>query len=219
MNYVLISSAIHTTNTPLSYANCRSMFTHEERFIQTLKTIESIRKYIPNSYIVLMEGTVLKDEYLSVFTKVVDHVHKAYEISNVVKYVNSPHKGLGETWTIHSYLQSQHFKLNKNKINSITKISGRYQIQEGFVFEVDNDAIMGKIVNALFTFYYTVGKNLINMYLNLYHELITDNLLNKGGCLEYIFTDKLKERNIKIISKDKLYVSGKCAVNTIIISG
>ena len=41
-NLVLITSVICTTNNPLSYTNNRSVYSHEERFEQTKKTIESI---------------------------------------------------------------------------------------------------------------------------------------------------------------------------------
>jgi hypothetical protein len=43
-NLVFISSIINTPNIPLSYTNVRSVFSHEERFIQTKKTIETIKK-------------------------------------------------------------------------------------------------------------------------------------------------------------------------------
>ena len=47
-NLVLITSVIKTPNKPLSYINTRSIYTHEERFEQTKKTIQSIREKIPN---------------------------------------------------------------------------------------------------------------------------------------------------------------------------
>ena len=48
-NLVLITSVICTTNNPLSYINTRSIYSHEERFEQTKKTIQTIREKIPNS--------------------------------------------------------------------------------------------------------------------------------------------------------------------------
>ena len=41
-NLVLITSVINTPKKPLSYSKIRSVFTREERFEQTKKTIESI---------------------------------------------------------------------------------------------------------------------------------------------------------------------------------
>ena len=47
INLILITSVICITNKPLSYTKTRSVFTHEERFEQTLKTIQTIRDKIP----------------------------------------------------------------------------------------------------------------------------------------------------------------------------
>ena len=46
-NLVLITSVINTPNLPLSYSKVRSVFTREERFEQTKKTVESIKKTYP----------------------------------------------------------------------------------------------------------------------------------------------------------------------------
>jgi hypothetical protein len=52
-NLVLITSVVKTPDKPLSYINSRSIYTHEERFEQTKKTIQSIRQKIPNVKIFL----------------------------------------------------------------------------------------------------------------------------------------------------------------------
>jgi len=78
-NLVLVTSAINTSTNPLSYTNTRSAFTHEERFKQSLITIESIKQYIPNPYIVFIEGTIINDEYKNTIINSVNYLHKAYE--------------------------------------------------------------------------------------------------------------------------------------------
>ena len=62
-NLVLITSVINIPNIPLSYTNIRSVYTCEERFIQTQKTIESLRRMIPDLEILLVECSDLKVEY------------------------------------------------------------------------------------------------------------------------------------------------------------
>ena len=57
-NIVFITSKIYTSNEPFSYTNIRSVYTPEERFIQTLETIVSIRKNIPNPYIILFDNSI-----------------------------------------------------------------------------------------------------------------------------------------------------------------
>ena len=46
MNIVLITSVINPPNKPLSYVKNRSVFTEDERFEQTKKTIKSINKIL-----------------------------------------------------------------------------------------------------------------------------------------------------------------------------
>ena len=46
MNLIIVTSVINTINEPLSYTETRSVFTAEQRFEQTIKSIESIKKNI-----------------------------------------------------------------------------------------------------------------------------------------------------------------------------
>ena len=46
-NLVLITSVICTPNTPLSYTNTRSVYSHEERFEQTKKLSKLLKKKYP----------------------------------------------------------------------------------------------------------------------------------------------------------------------------
>ena len=52
-NLVLITSVINTPNTPLSYTNTRSVFSRQDRFEQTKKTIKSVREKLSNSKIII----------------------------------------------------------------------------------------------------------------------------------------------------------------------
>ena len=68
-NLVLITSIIKTPDIPLSYISTRSVFTHNERFEQTKKTIQTIREKIPNSKILIVECSELdneQNEYLKI---------------------------------------------------------------------------------------------------------------------------------------------------------
>ena len=46
-NLILITSVINTPNKPLSYTKNRSVFTRNERFEQTKKTILTVREKVP----------------------------------------------------------------------------------------------------------------------------------------------------------------------------
>ena len=68
INIVLITSVINPPNKPLSYSSSRSIYSAEERFIQTQKTIASIREKIPNNKIFILECSSLtpsQKEYLT----------------------------------------------------------------------------------------------------------------------------------------------------------
>ena len=54
-NLVVITSIINTPNNPLSYTENRSVYSREERYIQTQNTIVSIKKHIPDCAILLVE--------------------------------------------------------------------------------------------------------------------------------------------------------------------
>ena len=58
-NIIFITSIINCCNKPLSYYHIRSVFDVKTRFLQTLKTIESIRLKIPNSIIFLFPYRIL----------------------------------------------------------------------------------------------------------------------------------------------------------------
>ena len=61
-NLVLITSIINTPKTPLSYSKIRSVYTRNERFEQTKKTIESIKEKIPNHKILIVECTDFNED-------------------------------------------------------------------------------------------------------------------------------------------------------------
>jgi hypothetical protein len=77
-NITLITSIIDTPNTPLSYTNTRSVFSKEERFEQTKKTILSIRNKIPNNKIFLVECSKLTLEENNYFLSNVDYFLNIY---------------------------------------------------------------------------------------------------------------------------------------------
>jgi len=61
INLVLITSIVNTPNLPLSYTKTRSVFTTEERFTQTKKTILSVKEKIPNCKILIVECSKLSE--------------------------------------------------------------------------------------------------------------------------------------------------------------
>lgn len=125
---VYVTSVIHFKQKALSYSQVRSSFSPTERLEQTLATIASIRQYIPNAYIVVVESGIQKS-WLEKLQIAVDEYIYAGDNSFIRKIVDSPYKWAGE-------LSSLLYALRKTrKISSeyITKISGRYRIDHNFI--------------------------------------------------------------------------------------
>ena len=84
-NLVLITSVICTPNTPLSYISVRSVYSHEERFEQTKRTIESVKQKIPNLKILIVECSNLsfdQEDYLKKNSDYFLNLYNDEKISN-----------------------------------------------------------------------------------------------------------------------------------------
>lgn len=128
MNVFLVTSVINTSTIPLSYTPTRSVYTHEQRYKQTIETIQSIRKYAPNAYIVLIEGSRKRIADEQCATLAADHIHFSDH-----QDIDSPHKAKGESHNLLSYLSSDHFQsLNAQRF---FKLTGRYKLTSDFHFD------------------------------------------------------------------------------------
>jgi hypothetical protein len=52
---VIVTSIVEISDAPIAYAPTRSLYSHQQRFEQTLETIDSIRRHLPEADIVLIE--------------------------------------------------------------------------------------------------------------------------------------------------------------------
>ena len=123
----IISSAIYITTNPLCYTPNRSAFSAEERALQTLKTIQSIRDAMPNSQILLIEMG-LKKELPYNIEGLVDKYLFLGNRKLVREAADGPFKGLGEA--IGLYLGSS--KISQFNADYYFKLSGRYYLDEHF---------------------------------------------------------------------------------------
>ena len=106
-NLVIVTSKLRVSQKPFSYVPSRCMYSVDERFWQTVATIKSIRKHIPNSYIALFDNSVnIPDKYVAylraetdVFLDVIDdpvlnyytdeYQYKAFaELGQMIKLYN-----------------------------------------------------------------------------------------------------------------------------------
>jgi len=165
---VLITSVINTPNKPLSYTNKRSIYTHEERFEQTKKTIQSVQNKLPDSTIFIVECSLLSDEQELFLKKNSSHFLNLYDNESIRNNVYGVSKSLGEgTMT---YYALEYIQNNYIVYDDIIKISGRYFLSNQFDSnKFNNDSIIAKMIDGnkynILTALYKIPKHKVNSLL------------------------------------------------------
>lgn len=143
MNLFLVTSALDTQY---------SLFSLEERIVQTIATAESIKKYAPDSHIVLVEGgrpisNEIKKRLVGYFNHIFDYTNDA-----VIKMAQSPAHyavdSVGHTakTPCEVYMMMRTCKqIPLYTYDRIFKLSGRYLLSDQFNLE-DHLAATGKYV-------------------------------------------------------------------------
>jgi hypothetical protein len=218
-NVILITSKIYVSNKKFSYSDKRSIYSKEERFIQTIETINSIKKYIPDYFIILFDNSDFNNFEKTVLNNIVDCFLNIIDDDNLNYYTNK--------CKIKAYAEvSQQLKFfdlfivtennNLNKINNFYKISGRYLINDTFDFkQFNNDKTIFKKDldntknNYYFTSFYKLDKNILIYYHNKLKYLLNNKIEYLDNDLEIILPDLIK----KYISEiDNLGITQRIAV-------
>jgi hypothetical protein len=224
LNLVIITSVIKTIDKKLSYTNTRSIFSHEERYIQTLNTIDSIKKYYDDRYIILIEGSIIPIEWENELKKRVNYYFNISENEIIKKNIDSEIKGLGEVTLLYSYFLSEHFRSIREIVDNIMKISGRYYFNNNSIninklFLNSNDKIICNIDyknDTMSTVCYILDKTELDEYLNMLEKSFENPYFTNGILiLEYYFL-KFWIKNKKI-NNITFGVSGNCAVDNYFI--
>ena len=127
----LISSVIQTGSNVWSYTNVRSVFTPQERFEQTLRTISSIRALKDDSRIIVCEGSPLDESMEQILREKSDIYLNCYHDAEIQEAcIHTNKKGYGEL------LQTKYalHYLDTHAVNykRMFKISGRYWLTPAF---------------------------------------------------------------------------------------
>jgi len=184
INLVLITSVINICNKPLSYTNIRSIYSTEERFEQTKKTIQSIKEKIPNYKILLVECSNLTEDMKKYLQENCDYFINYYDNLLIRQQVEGISKSLGEgIMTIEAI---DYIINNKIEYNNLIKISGRYWLSEKFNYESlnNNNIVIKYIDNNLyncFTALYQLPKNIVE----LFGVFLKNNIINMEQCIGY----------------------------------
>lgn len=200
MNLVLITSCVY------QYSGF-SFYDPETRLKQLVElTIDSIRKKIPNSYIVILEGSELSSEEIEILKNNSDQLFLCS--------VNGLDKSSGEISLIYNFLNSLEFKKIHKKINNLIKISGRYYLLENYNFNMYDGCVIKNNKKewsneyASETRYYKVSKNKISDYINNLNNLITNGIHRDIEHSFYFYNVVTPTESI-----DKIGVGGFCGVD------
>ena len=120
-NLFVVGSSIQTRNMPLTYSKVRTVFSNEERFRQTIFTVNSIKAAFPNAKVAVVDSSENYAEYQDTFRffKNTEFVPlkeldgEAFEIVN-----NHPNKSLCESLLLNTFYKK--FKKEKCR-KSVTK--------------------------------------------------------------------------------------------------
>jgi hypothetical protein len=186
-NIVFISSKIYTSTIGFNYVNTRSIYSSKERFHQTIDTIQSVRQYIPNSYIILFDNSKFNDyEYnlLKCSTNIFINTLNDGTLNEYTNVKQSKFYGeLAQTVKTIRYIRNHLVALN---IQNFFKISGRYLVNETFDYtKYDNDNnIFKRNIYVLdrkyfYTSFYKIGKSYLETFFDKIESLYMKSIGNK----------------------------------------
>jgi len=213
MNIILITSLINPPDLPFSYINKRSIYTSETRFEQTKKTIESVKKNIPEYYIIFIEASLISEHQTEYFQNNTNYFVNLFQNQRVMHNINSMSKALGECTLIQTAID--YIVEQKLDYKNFFKLSGRYWINEKFNYDsFNNDYIIVKKINNdinnIVTILYKLPKNLLTEWYNFINNSKED-LLNCIGA-EVLFARFVNTLN-NYVYIDSLGVQGNIAVS------
>ncbi len=213
-NLVLITSVICITNNPLSYTKTRSVYSHEERFEQTKKTIQTIRDKIPNSKIFIVECSNLNEYMTKYLISHSDFFLNLYGDEKIRNNTTGISKALGEgTMTICAI---NFIKENNIVYDNFFKITGRYWLSENFNYNNfnNNDIVINYInkdINNTSTSLYKLHKINVEDFMNFLNRNM--NLMIQCIGYEVLFAKFLKETKFNyVIHLNKIGVNGYISV-------
>jgi hypothetical protein len=176
----IITSVINTGDKPWSYTGLRSCFTKEDRFKQTIETIQSIRNLNDNSKVMLTECSNLDESMTNSLKDKVDYFLQTYDdISVREACINSEKKGWGEIKKLQK--ACEFIQQNDIKFNRLFKISGRYFLnlffnkknydeKSDFTFKMffanSGSTVLYSVPYVLFDFYKQKVEECNQIYMN-----------------------------------------------------
>ena len=208
-NIIVITSKIIVSDNKFSYVNKRSIYSNEERFNQTNETINTIKLYIPNYYIILFDNSKLSEQQYNILNNNVDKFINIINDDNLNHNTDICDLKLISELSQHIYLYDYFLKyINFRENLNYFKISGRYIINENFKYQnYNNEYIIFKKNENLIDkeYYYTSFFKINNSNVNYFYEnlnLLLNNMsynefnkYNYEELIPNIFKNKIKKND------------------------
>lgn len=215
INLILIASVLVPPNTPFSYKKIRSVFSTEQRFEQLKKTIESIKKKIPNNFILVVECSNLIEKYETYLKKNVHDFINLIDDNESKNKIYGPYKGLGESQQIIKGIEYIKNKYSTINFKSLYKIAGRYWLSDNFNYNsFDNEKIIIKKIrnnnNNIFTCFYKIPYEIIDDYIKFW--ISKESSLTQKG-IEVVFSEFVNINNANMIHKNPIGIEGYVSVS------
>ena len=219
-NIVFISSKVIVSTNKFNYSGSRSIYTTEERYEQTLKTIESIRHYIPNSYIILFDNSDFDEKQYSELKTKCDLFLNVCNDVDVYEYTNNKiYKLYGELAQTAYVLKYISENLGHLKFDNFFKISGRYWINESFNYNsyINNNNIFKRKPDVTdrryyYTSFYKISnkkfRGFVDLIVGMFNESKTHNEFD-GYDWEVLLSKKM---NFDFIELPNLGITENIAV-------
>lgn len=165
MNHlVIITSVINISENPLTDSEVRSLFHNKRRQHDTLRTIYSIKEFLPTSKIFLVECSKMSVQQEKFLSDKVDYFINLFNDNETLKKVDSHSKSWGEgALTIEAL---NYIEKNNITYDSIIKISGRYWFNNDFNKSVFDDTTLSVFCRS--------DENMISNIYKLSKENVSD---------------------------------------------
>lgn len=209
---VCIPSVIRTSDKIFNYVKYRSIFTHEERYKQTLEQVKSLKELDPNIHIILMEGSPLflnELKELSKYCTIILYCKDTDGNNYANHHVN---KSIYEVYCMKNIIK-------QIKFNWVFKFGGRYNLH--FNFNLNNllkDKPVFKVIDAEYSFtgiesiieciIYSLPNSYKDKYINIFETIFTDIINDSSLAIENLLC-KYSDDIYKI---DYLDVFGRDAI-------
>ena len=193
---------ISSTVTPTQF----KFFSIEDRYLQTLETVKSVRRYVPNSLCILIEGSILLDTHKLEFSKNFDYILEFGYNEEVLAFTrNIVNIGHGEQKLLEKGIE---FLQN----NILLSCTAKRVFKLGARYTLNNNFDITKYVEDKYNFYEEFdgdGKSL-NVYTTGLYSIPTNKLDNFKTCLINVHkhlsidTEMIEKYFYDHISKDEV---------------